>query len=183
VNFAKFARDCHVDITTIQNYFEILSDTLIGFELPPFDLSIRKRQRTNPKYFLFDNGVTRALAGQLEPPLTPRTPAYGKAFEQFVITEFRRLMLALEKDWRMAYLTTRDGAEVDLVVDAGPRRWAVEIKSSDEIDPIEVRKFEALAGDLPKARLIFASRCPRAQKHGRVECLPWQTALQEIFEL
>ena len=183
VNYAKFARDCNVDITTIQGYFEILADTLIGFELPPFDLSIRKRQRRNPKFFLFDTGVARSLAGILEQPLDPRTQAYGKVFEQFVITEFRRLILSLEKDWRMSYLTTRDGAEIDLIIEAGTDLWAIEIKSSEEIDLVEVRKFESLAGDLPNARLLFISRCPRAQKHGRVECLPWDSAFQEVFQL
>lgn len=100
-----------------------------------------------------------------------------------MITEFRRLILAFEKDWRISYLTTRDGAEIDLVIDAGPERWAIEIKSSEDIDLVEVRKFETLAGDLPDARLLFISRCPRAQKHGRVECLPWERAFQEIFQL
>lgn len=49
--------------------------------VPPFDLSIRKRQRRNPKFFLFDTGVARSLAGTLEQPLVSGTQDYGRAFE------------------------------------------------------------------------------------------------------
>jgi predicted AAA+ superfamily ATPase len=182
VNYAKFAKDCGVDITTIQTYFEILQDTLIGFELQPFDLSVRKRQRKNPKFFFFDTGVTRALAGQLELPLLPRTFAYGKVFEQFVITEIFRLMKAFEKDWRMSYLTTKDGAEIDLILEIGrSSRIAIEIKSSDRVDEMEVRAFERLAGDISEARLLFVSNDPLPQRYGRVECLYWRAALAELF--
>jgi uncharacterized protein len=113
VNYSKFANDCGVDVPTVQTYFEILVDTLIGFELQPFHTSIRKRQRKNPKFYFFDTGVVRALAGSLSIPLEPRTYAYGRAFEHFLITEIRRLIQAFEKDWRLSYLTTKDGSEID----------------------------------------------------------------------
>ncbi len=181
LNYAKFARDCQVDITTIQTYFEILVDTLVGFELPAFHDSIRKRQRTNPKFYFFDSGVCRALAGTLEERLVPRTSAYGVAFENFVITEFRRLMQAYEKDWRLSYLATKDNHEVDLIVERRPNSLALEIKSSDRVDPVEVKKFERLAGDLPRSALYFVSQDPVAQKFGSVHCLHWRDFFKEVF--
>lgn len=182
VNYSHFARDCGVDVKTIQTYFEILQDTLIGFELPPFHGSIRKRQRKNPKFFLFDNGVTRALAGGLESAPAPRTAAYGKCFEQFFITEVRRLMQCYEKNWRLSYLASKDGAEIDLIVEKPSVRIALEVKSYEQVDEKEVGAFERLAGDLPKTRLIFASRDPLPKRLGEVECLPWQQAIAEVFK-
>jgi len=93
-------------------------------------------------------------------------------------------MKALEKDWRLSYLTTRDGAEVDLIIDRGrSSRLAIEIKSTEQVQPMEVAAFERLAADISGARMILISKDPTPQKYGRVECLPWKTAFQEIFQV
>jgi len=182
INYSKFAKDCGVEVTTIQTYFEILTDTLIGIELPPFHESIRKRQRKNPKFYLFDLGVTKALAGLLETKYVPRTPSYGKAFEQFVILEIYRLIKYEEHDWKLSYLTTKDDAEVDLIVEVGKqRRFALEIKSTTLIDETSARSLEALAGDIPNAELILVSNDPRSLRFGRVQAMHWTNAIKKIF--
>lgn len=182
INYTKFAHDCAVDVTTIQTYFEILKDTLIGFELQPFHLSIRKRQRTNPKFYLFDNGVTRALSNMLEESIHPQTSAYGKYFEQFMVTEIFRLMKANEKEWKLSYLTTKDGKEIDLIIDINSKkRIVLEIKSTFSVQELQVTAFERLAQDIPLAKLIFVSQDPINKKFGKVQCLFWQDALKEIF--
>ncbi len=182
INYSKFSRDCAVDVTTIQTYFEILQDTLLGFELLPFHRSVRKRQRKNPKFYFFDTGVTRAMAGQLEGQVPPRTSAYGRFFEQFVVTEVSRLMKCFEKDWRLSYLTSKDGSEIDLIIEKGRDLIAIEIKSSTKVDEKEVRSFERLAGDIRGAELVFVSQDPVAQHYGRVNCLHWREALKFIFK-
>jgi len=183
VNYTKFARGCGVDVTTIQTYFEILQDTLVGFELPPFHASIRKRQRKNPKFFFFDCGVTRSLAGLLEEKLIPQTSAYGKVFEQFFVTEIYRLMKAHEKNWKLSYLTSKDGAEIDLIVEQGRSKlFAIELKSSKKVEEKEVLAFKRLAGDLPKASLLFLSQDKRPQKYDGVECLHWLEGIKKVFE-
>ncbi len=124
----------------------------------------------------------RALAGALEGILEPRTAAYGKCFEQFVITEVRRLMQGYARNWRLSYLTSKDGAEIDLIVEKPSTRIALEIKSYEQVEEKEVRAFERLAGDLRNARLLFASRDPLPRRYGEVECLHWKDALAEIFK-
>jgi hypothetical protein len=54
-------------------------DQLIGnicdaMGLPFNAIARRKRQRTNPKFYFFDNGVQRALAEELNIDLAPRMP-------------------------------------------------------------------------------------------------------------
>jgi len=90
VNFSKIAREVGASTPPIQSYFEILEDTLIGFLLEPFHESVRKRQRGNPKFYLFDTGVQRALNHTLTVELRPQTHAFGLAFEHFVINEINR---------------------------------------------------------------------------------------------
>ena len=61
VNFTNIARDVGADTKTVQSYYQILEDTLLGFLLEPYHKSIRKQQRQNPKFYFFDSGVKRAL--------------------------------------------------------------------------------------------------------------------------
>ena len=50
VNYSKIADDVGVDTKTVQSYFSILEDTLLGSLLPSYHGSVRKRQRANPKF-------------------------------------------------------------------------------------------------------------------------------------
>ena len=87
INFSNIARDVGVADQTIQKYYSILEDTLLGFFLEPFHHSFRKRLSKTPKFYFFDPGVVRALTLQLNIPITPSTSYYGELFEHFVILQ------------------------------------------------------------------------------------------------
>ncbi len=180
VNYSKFSRDCGVDVTTIQTYLEILEDTLIGFQLKPYNTAARSRVRKNPKFYFFDTGVTRALAGHLESAIIPSTPLFGHYFESLVINEIRKKLSYQERQYKMSYLMTPSGLEIDLILELGKERIALEIKSSQEVDPIRVRSFESLAKDIKASQLVYLSRCPDAIKLGAVECMPWVHFLNNL---
>jgi len=182
INYSKFADDVLVEIPTIQTYFEILTDTLLGFELLPFQESIRKRQRKNPKFYFFDLGVSRTLAGEIESNLTPASSAYGKAFEHFVILEVYRKMKSHEKDWGLSYLQTKDHAEIDLIIERSKRdRLVVEIKSTDRVDEKEVHQLEKLGKDILNSKLFYVSCDSIERKIGTVECVHWVSFLSKLL--
>ncbi len=72
-NFSKIAKEVGVDTKTIISYFSILEETLMGFFLPAYHRSVRKRQKQSPKFYFFDLGVRRTLEGSLKNKLVPRT--------------------------------------------------------------------------------------------------------------
>lgn len=181
INFANIARDVGVDIKTVQSYFEILEDTLLGFMLEPYHRSVRKRQRQAPKFFLFDTGVRRALDRTLTVELKPGTYAYGKAFEHLVIAEAIRLNEYHQKDFRFSYLRTKDDAEIDLVVERpGTSTALVEIKSTSQVDDRDTRSLERFAADIPKSEAFILSADPKAKRIGKVKAFPWQQGLKEL---
>lgn len=182
LNYSNMARDVGVDYKTVQSYFEILEDTLIGFPLPAFHESLRKRQAQHPKFYFFDTGVKRALDRTLDVPLKPGTYGYGNAFEHFLIAEIRRLADYAGKDWRYSYLRTVQGVEIDLILDRpGESRVFMEIKSGTEIRESDCMNLAKLQADSAQPVLaILASRAKSAKKIGRVLCLPWRQALEEI---
>lgn len=183
VNYSKFAKDALVEVPTIQTYFEILADTLLGFELLPFHESIRKRQRKNPKFYFFDLGVSRALAGEIDSKVFEGTYTYGKLFEHFVILEVYRKIKTHERDWNLSYLQTKDGAEIDLIVERSKRdRLVIEVKSSVQVDEKEVNQLERLGGEIMNSRLIYVSRDPIERKIGGVDCIHWNTLCQNLLK-
>ena len=50
--------------TTVQNYFEILVDTLLGYWLQPWKLKPGNKQVAHPKFYLFDSGVAAGVVGE-----------------------------------------------------------------------------------------------------------------------
>ncbi|MEW6040733.1 MAG: ATP-binding protein, partial [Elusimicrobiota bacterium] len=181
LNFSKIANDVGADTKTVQSYFSILEDTLIGFFLPPFHRSVRKQQRSNPKFYLFDLGVKRALEMTMDQNLLPKTYAFGRAFEHFIIVEIFRQNQYLDKDWRLSYLRTKDDAEIDLIIERpGKALILIEIKSSDRICKRDVKSLERLAIDIKGSRALCLSLDPNPKKIGNVLCLPWQQGFVEI---
>ena len=50
LNFSAIAKDVGVDTKTVQTYYQVLEDTLVGFYLPAYHASVRKSQRQAPKF-------------------------------------------------------------------------------------------------------------------------------------
>lgn len=182
INYSNIARDVGVDIKTVQSYFEILSDTLLGFFIEPYHLSLRKQQRMSPKFYLFDAGVKRALDRTLKQILIPKTFDYGKSFEHFLIAEVYRLNMYKQTDFKLYYLRTKEDAEIDLIIERGTdSTLLIEIKSKEFIDDRDVRTLERFLPNLKNAEAYAFSRDPREKKIGSVHCFPWEKGLQILF--
>lgn len=176
INYTNIARDTGVDVKTVQSYFQILVDTHLGIFLSATDLSARKVQRQSPKFYLFDTGIKRALEQSLTLPLTPRSSAFGNAFETWVVNECYRRIRYLENDYRLSYLRTKDDIEIDLIIQRpGRSPILVEIKSTDQVDDRHLRSLRRFSPDFPDAELVCISRDPRERLSENVRILPWHS--------
>ena len=181
VNYTKIADDVGVDTKTVQAYFSILEDTLIGTLLPAYHGSVRKRQRSNPKFYFFDTGVKRALERTLTVELREGTSAFGEAFEHFLIVEILRLSSYACNDWRFSYLRTSGQAEIDLIIERpGMPKALIEIKSSDRITERDTQALNHFYPDIGPAEAFCLSRDPHQKKIGAVWCLPWKEGLAKL---
>jgi predicted AAA+ superfamily ATPase len=181
INYSRIARDVGVDTKTVQSYFTILEDTLIGTILPAYHSSVRKRQNANPKFYFFDTGVKRALQRLLTIPLVERTYEFGAAFEHFVINEIMRLGAYRCPDWQFSYLRTKDDAEIDLIIDRpGAPTALIEIKSTETIRQGDTTTLARFADDFKNSECFCFSRDPNHKKIGPVTCVHWQDGLGGI---
>jgi len=184
INHKKIADDVGVDFKTIQSYFQILEDTLLGFYLPAFHLSVRKSQRHAPKFYIFDLGVKKALEGSLDQTPVPRTSVYGELFESFIILEIFRLNKYLKKGFKLSFYTTKNGGEVDLILSKGNNHKLIEIKSASSIDESELRKVSEIGSAFPgKVECFYLSQSPVLAKIQGVKCFHWQKGIEEIFDI
>ena len=176
INFSSIAKDVGVQTQTVQNYFQILCDTHMGFYIPAFHRSIRKSQKESPKFYFFDNGVKKALERSLDSKPSPSTSVYGELFEAFIVQEIFRLNQYFKLDWRMSYFQTKNNSEVDLILSRGRATILIEVKSYKKKNPKHINKLNKLAPDF-KAKAFLISQDEFQEKSGLTSCLHWQKFL------
>lgn len=182
VNYAKIAEDVLTDPSNIKNYFQILEDTLLGFFLEPFHLSIRKRQKQSPKFYWFDTGVVRALAMKLDLPVDYVSFEYGFLFESFIISQIRASLIYSQKQFQLSFLKTKDHAEIDLIIErAGQPTYAIEIKSGDSVKASELNSLVSLSRDIPNVKAICLYDGNEDLIINSIPVLPWRKGMTEIL--
>ena len=63
LNISNIARELGIARSTVQGYFSILEDTLLGWFLPAYRNKVKVKEVAHVKFYLFDCGIQRALAG------------------------------------------------------------------------------------------------------------------------
>jgi predicted AAA+ superfamily ATPase len=182
INYSNIASDIYVDYKTVQEYYQVLEDTLIGFSLYGYAKSSRKQLSKHPKFYFFDTGVRRALAKKLDSPLIVKTREFGEAFEHFFIAEAMRLASYSRKDYKFSYYRTKSGAEVDLIIETyDDRCYAVEIKASDNVDINKLTGLKSFKDLREDTVLVCASLTKRRYGDADILVCPWQEVLKIIF--
>jgi len=133
VNVAGIARDAAVARPTVQGYFEVLVDTLIGFWLPAWKRRAKVKEIASPKFYLFDPGVARALAGRSREPL--EGSERGFLLETWVLHELRAAMALHNSGGQLHYWRTPHGSEVDFIWTRAHRAVGFEVKASERWRP------------------------------------------------
>jgi len=127
-NVAGIARDAGVARPTVQGYFEILVDTLVGSWLPAWRPRAKVKELAHPKFYFFDTGAVRALGGRLREPLGDEER--GRLLETYVLHELRAHLNRSGCGGRLSYWRTPAGSEVDFVWTRAARAVGVEVKAS-----------------------------------------------------
>ncbi len=128
VNVAGIARDAAVARPTVQGYFATLEDTLMGCWLPAWRKRAKVKEVASPKFYLFDPGVARALAGRLREPLDGLER--GFLLETWMLHELRAAMASRNLGGNLYYWRTPAGTEVDFIWARGARAVGIEVKAA-----------------------------------------------------
>jgi uncharacterized protein len=149
INFSTISRDCGVSSPTIQQYFQILVDTLLGRWLPAYTKRPKRRIIAAPKFYFADVGVVNYLARR--GTIQPGAELYGKAFENWVFHELCASNAYREAFAQISYWRLASGIEVDFVIN--DMQLALEAKATSRVTSDHLKGLRALAQDHPRIKL------------------------------
>ncbi len=179
LNYANVARESGVSASTVRNYYQILKDTLLGFELEPWRKSKKRRLVETSKFYLFDIGVANYLHPEIK-RVEQGSDAYGRAFEHFLINEIRAYLSYAQRNDRLSYWRTSSGHEVDLIV--GNMEIALEFKSTKEVRGADLKGMRKLLEEHNPPKRIIASRITKPRlTEDNIEILPWQDLCNRLW--
>jgi predicted AAA+ superfamily ATPase len=175
VNFTNVANDAQVARTTVYEYFEILKDTLILYELPAWRKSKKRKPLASSKYYFFDVGITAVLQGR---QFAAGTPEFGEAFETYLMHELKCFSDYISGE-KLSYWRTTSGFEVDFIIGD---HTAVEAKAKKNLSPDDIKSLSKLAEERKLKRYICVSMEPRRRKIGNIDILPYQEFLALLWD-
>jgi predicted AAA+ superfamily ATPase len=125
-NGSEIARSFGVSHTAVRNYLDVMTSALIVRQLAPWHENIGKRQVKSPKVYVADSGLLHSLLKCVNRDDLEAHPKMGASWEGFVLNELMRRLGA--SDDECYFWATHAGAELDLVVVRGTKRFGFEIK-------------------------------------------------------
>ena len=147
-NASEFGRSLGEAHTTIKRHLDILSGAMMVRQLQPWFANLGKRQVKSPKIYVRDSGLLHALWGVPSFRALEEQPLMGASFEGFVVEEIARLV----GDRNLYFWATPSGAELDLLIHSGGKRFGVEIKYADA--PKVTKSMRIARADLDLAHLF-----------------------------
>jgi predicted AAA+ superfamily ATPase len=117
VNYSAIAKDSGVRSVTVKEWVSVLERTSLLYLLPPFETNLNKRLIKAPKLHVMDSGLAARLQGWMDYAPLMKSPQVGGLFESLVVSEVVKLVNNYGKDWRLSFWRTKDGEEVDLIIE------------------------------------------------------------------
>ncbi len=177
INYERLSSDCQVSPTTLKNYIDILEDTLIGFRLPGYLKTKKRKSISRAKHYLFDIGITNTLCNRGE--IKSKSELFGEAFEHFILLETRAFLSYERKNIPMSYWRSTSQHEVDLLLGDSV---AIEIKASHLVTEKHCSGLRALQEEGIHKRYIIVSNDLNPRKTSdNIEILPWQIFLEQLW--
>lgn len=175
---ASLARDAAVARPTVQGYFEVLADTLIGSWLPAWRPRAKVKEVAHPKFYLFDCGVVRSLSRRLREPLD--AAERGALLETLVFHELRAQIAYAGTGGELAYYRTPSGTEIDFVWTRAAAAIGIEVKASERWRPEFSRALNELHASGSIRRAFGVHLGERPLQDGAVRVLPLFAFLREL---
>jgi predicted AAA+ superfamily ATPase len=153
LNKENVAREAQVKRSTIDHYYGILEDTLMGSYVEPFCPGFKSKEVKHAKFYLFDPGVVRAAAGLLNQSL--ESDYLGFMLETFLLGQIRSYLSFNQKFFPVFHYSLSGSYDVDFVV---MTRKPV-MKSPGSFVNIEAKYSPRFRSEWVKSLNDFAKTC------------------------
>ena len=173
-NGSEFARAFGVAHTTVRRHLDLLTSVFVVRQLQPWHENVAKRQVRAPKVYVADSGILHALLGLNTREALVSHPKVGASWEGFAVRQIIQLLAA--RSDQCFHWSTYSGAELDLLVVAGRRRYGFEVKRTEAprltasmrsaVETLDLRRLDVVhAGRrlyrlAPRVRALPAAQLP-----------------------
>ncbi|PIP16541.1 MAG: hypothetical protein COX46_01620 [bacterium (Candidatus Ratteibacteria) CG23_combo_of_CG06-09_8_20_14_all_48_7] len=178
LNASELGRALGLTDKTVRHYLDILTETYMVRQLQPWYKNIAKRQVKSPKIYLRDSGIFHSLLVLPDKKALWSHPKIGASWEGFMLEQILRVTGATD-----AYFwATHSGAEMDLVLMAGGKRYGVEFKWNEA--PSLTRSMQTAMYDLNLEQVWVVYPGKTSYKmHEKITALPFsnlETVVQTL---
>lgn len=148
LNMSDMARDIGVSVPTVKRWLSALESSYQIFLIYPYYRNMGKRFVKSPKLYFNDTAVASYLIGLNSKDSLLSSPSFGSLFETMVVSDFMKRFYHYGKKPPIYYFKTRDGLEVDMVIEEGKGLHLFEIKSAMTLTTKHSYSISRAANDL-----------------------------------
>jgi len=148
LNLSELAKEIGMSVPTVKRWLSILETGYQIYLLYPYYKNVGKRLVKSPKLYFNDTALASYLLGLHDRETLLNSPNFGNLFETMVVTDALKRFLHSGQMPSMYYLRTRDGLEVDLVIESGQKLYLFEIKGAMTIVPKHASSLARVTSDL-----------------------------------
>lgn len=131
INFSQLANNLGVSVNTVKSWISVLEASYIIFLVGPFYENQGKRITKSPKIYFYDTGLVSYLTGIETAAQFENSTMSGPLFENYVISEVKKIAEHNKTFSELYFLRTSNGAEVDLIIDRRSAKEWIEIKRGE----------------------------------------------------
>lgn len=174
LNVSDLARSLDTGTTAVSHHLDILEGAFMIRRLQPYHANVAKRLVKSPKLYIRDTGLLHHLAGLRGPRDLETWPGRGLSWEGFVVEELVRRARSRWPSPACWFWRTQAGAEVDLLIEHGRMRLAVEIKASSSLSAKGLVGVRQCMKDLGLRQGFVVYRGDRAMRVAAgLTAVPW----------
>ena len=180
INYSNIASDVMMSRASITEWYGILYDTMIGFAVPPYTKTKKRKAVETERFYFFDVGLVRFLLGLGD--LVDTQTEYGKLFEAYIAEELSAYLDYNKRKEKLSYWRTRQSSfEVDFVIGDDV---AIKTKTTKLVNESkDLRGLRALKeeGIFKKYIVVSRDNISRTTDDG-IMLLPWNLFLDWLWE-
>jgi len=159
-NASRIGQSLGLNYQTINSYLDFLAGAFLVRKLEPYHANIRKRLTKSSKVYWRDSGLLHALLQTKTHNDLLAQPWVGASWEGFVIEQILSHLAAWGATVQPYFLHTSDQYEIDLVLDFGRFRWAIEVKLTASPSVGDIRGLNKVADLIAAERRALVARVP-----------------------
>lgn len=181
VNLSNVARETGVARTTVERYFDILVDTLIGRWLPAWRPHAKIKETSRSKFYFFDAGVCRTLNRRLRKDLD--SSYIGALFELLILNELEAINSFNNLSGNLYYWRTPSDSEIDFIWELADQTIGIEVKTADNWKKSWGRELKDLYQDKKLDKIIAVYLGENSISDGELKILSLKDFVDSINKI